>query len=560
MQVRNISGVTNPFLVRANEQQRNKMAERQTLPKLQNDAFVKTEDGRYISKSVNSSGEVMINITKHNWSPEGVLDSTETLSVPAKNKSIGYKTVADYEHNEVSGSIVKDPLSYDSVHKTLVTERKDPITGKTVAKQTYEMSDVPGIYNVKETDALGRTKVLSSAKKTPDGGIYISKNMTSLDGTTTTYRYSKDAKENHVRMFNQITDKNGKVLSTVDRTYDRVNENLAYSSVNGRKYTIEQKGEDTIVTDEFAGTKTVLNEEMFTVPLKQKVMYDALDKVEGGSAQKADKPMVKELLHKLPGDVLVDLSKNVNYIVSLKDDLDSSFMGVFGVLNVHSDEFVISHELGHSKDANILDRASLDKMGENAQNAKKEVGDIILNGGLFEVETAAVTKTEKANVSKAEEPAAEEVQFITLEDLENVVVVNQMNKDLESLDEKYFENPIADKPQFMKEYFNEKAMFLKAFPSFKEEYIDYFIFETDGQSDRGRKETVAETNAMNSQKPMPLEILAMRTQILQQYFPRTIAEATKLTTPIAVGDAPVSAPKQIIVPEIIVPQRDIVLV
>ena len=79
-------------------------------------------------------------------------------------------------------------------------------------------------------------------------------------------------------------------------------------------------------------------------------------------------------------------------------------------------------------------------------------------------------------------------------------------------------------------------MFIKAFPSFKEEYIDYFIFETDGQSDRGRKETVAETNAMNSQKPVPPEILAMRTQVLQQYFPRTIAVATKLTTPIAVAD------------------------
>ena len=54
------------------------------------------------------------------------------------------------------------------------------------------------------------------------------------------------------------------------------------------------------------------------------------------------------------------------------------------------------------------------------------------------------------------------------------------------------------------------------------------------------KETVAETNAMNSQTPVPLEVLAMRTQVLQNYFPRTIAVATKLTTPIAIAEKGVS--------------------
>ena len=163
------------------------------------------------------------------------------------------------------------------VHKNLVTERKDPITGKTVAKETYTMSDVPGIYNVVETDALGRKKVISSAIKNKDGGIYISKNMTSLDGTTTTYRYTKDADGSHIRMFNQITDKNGKVLSTIDRTYDRVNENLAYSSVNGHKYVIEQKGKDTVVTDVFNNNQqTVLNEKTFKVPSVVEIISKSL--------------------------------------------------------------------------------------------------------------------------------------------------------------------------------------------------------------------------------------------------------------------------------------------
>ena len=162
------------------------------------------------------------------------------------------------------------------------------------------------------------------------------------------------------------------------------------------------------------------------------------------------------------------MSKDVKYIVPLKDDLDSAFMGYFGILNCKKDEFVISHELGHSMDTYL----------------KPEY------------------KQMQAEMKAAAEAGKPVPEFLA--------------------------NPIADNPEFQKEYFNERAMFIKAFPSFKEEYIDYFIFETDGQSDRGRKETVAETNAMNSQKPVPPEILAMRTQVLQQYFPRTIAVATFL--------------------------------
>ena len=350
------------------------------------------------------------------------------------------------------------------------------MTGKPVAKVTYKMSDVPGIYNVTETDALGRVKVITSAKKSPEGAIYISKNMTSLDGTTTTYRYSKDASGNHIKMFNQITDKYGKVLSTVNRTYDRVNENLAHSSVNGRHYTIEKQGKNTIVTDEFMGQKTVLNEKSFNLPFYKKPLLSILGKVQGYTPEHAKEPVTDDLLQTLPGDVLINMSKDVKYIVPLKDDIDSAFMAYFGVLNCNTDEFVVSHELGHSMDSYLK---------EEYQQMKEEI--------------------------KSAQEKGEEIP-------------------------QYLKNPLADNPQFMKEYVQEKAAFIKAFPAFKEDYIDYFLFETQGQNDRGRKETIAETNAINSQKPIPPEILAMRTQVLQQYFPRTIAVATKLTTPIAIVD------------------------
>lgn len=480
MHIQAIGAVTNPIKSVFRAQNENNAPQNQSSngrQELPNDVFMQMEDGRWIGKTVDSkTGETMITISKNNWSNEGVLDSREVTRIPESNPTVGIKTITDYEHGAISKSLITNPLTMP-VHKNLVTERKDPITGKTVAKETYTMSDVPGIYNVVETDALGRKKVISSAIKNKDGGIYISKNMTSLDGTTTTYRYTKDADGSHIRMFNQITDKNGKVLSTIDRTYDRVNENLAYSSVNGHKYVIEQKGKDTVVTDVFNNNQqTVLNEKTFKVPFYKKPLLSILGKVQGFTPEQTKEPVIKDLLRTLPGDALIDMSKDVRYIVPLKDNLDSAFMGYFGILNCNTDEFVVSHELGHSKDTYL-------------KNEYKEM--------------------------QKEIKAAQEQGLKAPE---------------------YLQNPIADNPQFQKEYLQEKAAFVKAFPSFQEEYIDYFIFETDGQADRGRKETVAETNAMNSQKPMPLEILAMRTQVLQQYFPRTIAVATKLTTPIAVAD------------------------
>lgn len=484
MQIQGISAVTNPFTLakKVQEQpQTQQQPQQQPKQKETGDQFVATGDGRWISKSLDEKGNVIINVTRVNWSPSGVLDSVDKLSINEKMPVVGKRTIVDYEHNGVSQGLVTNPLSpRDSVNHSLVTLRKDPVTGKTVAKQTYTMSEVPGIYNVTEVDALGRTKVVSMAKKTPDGGIYISKNMTSLDGTTTTYRYTKTGDGKHIRMYNQIADKNGNVLSTVDRTYDKESDTLAHSSVNGRHYTIEQQGKNTIVTDEFNNEKTVLNEKSFKVPFYKKPLVSLLGAVQGFNPAKTKEPVISDLLHTLPGDTLIDMSKDVRYIIPLKDDLDSAFLGYYGHLNCKTDEFVVSHELGHAKDAYL----------------KPEYKEM------------------EAKIKEAKENGEPEPN--------------------------YLDNPIADNPEFKKAYVEEKAMFLKAFPSFQEEYIDYFIFETDGQSDRGRKETVAETNAMNSQKPMPVEILAMRTQVLQQYFPRTIAVATKLTTPIAIAEKNVS--------------------
>ncbi len=492
--------------------------------KINNAIGVRGEDGTWIGTEINpQDGSVLLTTTKFNWGQDGTLESTEKTLIPTRVPAelwtgrvaaemlvAGVKQIQDLEHNSTSTSIVTDPLRY-ATPKTLTTVKTDPVTGEKTTI-TYKPSDVEGIYNVTETDAAGNSKVITSAVKSPDGSIRIVKNMESLDGTTTKYLFTQDASGNHIRTFNQITDKDGKVLSTIDRTYDRVSDDLAFSSVNGRNYTIEHKGKNTIITDEFLGEKTVLNEKSFKIPFYKKPLYNVLGKVIGFEREKTDEPVIQTLLHTLPGDTLLKMREDVKYIVPLKDNLDSAFMGYFGLLNCNTDVFVVSHELGHSQDTYL--RAEYKQMEAEAKKAEEEG-------------------------RKAPE---------------------------------HLQNPIADQPEFYKEYVQEKAAFIKAFPSFQEEYIDYFIFETDGQRDRGRKETVAETNAMNSQKPMPVDVLAMRTQVLQQYFPRTIAAATRLMNPIAIpsqeevesgkiNDSSYQPQKEIIIPkkEIVIPKKEIIL-
>jgi len=78
--------------------------------------------------------------------------------------------------------------------------------------------------------------------------------------------------------------------------------------------------------------------------------------------------------------------------------------------------------------------------------------------------------------------------------------------------------------QIQNVYNKEREAFNKAFPNAQRDHIDYFInTETHYGGDLGGLgETIAESNALLT-TPKSHEILAMRSQYLQQYFPETIA-------------------------------------
>ena len=102
--------------------------------------------------------------------------------------------------------------------------------------------------------------------------------------------------------------------------------------------------------------------------------------------------------------------------------------------------------------------------------------------------------------------------------------------------------PIEDEPvgkdafrndkKFQKVYAEERQNFLKEFPTSERDHINYFIADEaiKGRPDQGKKETIAETNAiLNTYQSV--DLLGSRTQYLQQHFPRTIAYLSEKLVP-----------------------------
>lgn len=407
-----------------------------------------------------TTGKRVIRGEKNNFNEQGVLDSREVMEIDLKKPYKATKIVEDYEHNTTTEIKYSQPLlQRKTITESITTLHKDE-NGKVVKTEQYTKSPVRGVYDLTETDAAGNKKVLAKTTMNKDGSYTIERNLTSLDGTKTEYKFVTDKAGRHKSMFCQITDSNGKVLSTIDRNYDK-DGNITKSTVNGNKYTTERNGKEVTITNQTKGESVTMTSADFTATPETRAF---LEKVAPNRSYTTT-DVTDKLFDQLPTDTLFTMHNNISEIIPLKDDLDSAFVGIHDFLMCKTDNFVINHELGHSKDAV--------RVPEDANLADKEV--------LKEV---------KRNV-------------------------------------------IADTADFRTAYMEEKAAFIKAFPDYKEKLVGYFIFSPDTKPQRGRKETVAESNAINGLSPEEPAAIAMRTILLQQFFPRSIAEVTKLTNPIA---------------------------
>lgn len=110
--------------------------------------------------------------------------------------------------------------------------------------------------------------------------------------------------------------------------------------------------------------------------------------------------------------------------------------------------------------------------------------------------------------------------FIVLHELGHACDVNTVDLN----DEESAINAIFNNEEFNTIYEKEKAAFNKAFPDAQRDHIQYFIdHETHYNGEvGGLRETIAESNALLTTAKSH-EILGIRSQYLQQYFPETIA-------------------------------------
>ncbi len=111
--------------------------------------------------------------------------------------------------------------------------------------------------------------------------------------------------------------------------------------------------------------------------------------------------------------------------------------------------------------------------------------------------------------------------FVMLHELGHAKDYNEVDvKQEETLKKSIFSNKKINEV-----FEKEKAIFNDAFPSAQREHLNYFI-KTSEEKD-GLQEAIAETNALLNTYNNE-DLFSIRSQYLQQYFPKTIAELSKI--------------------------------
>lgn len=114
-------------------------------------------------------------------------------------------------------------------------------------------------------------------------------------------------------------------------------------------------------------------------------------------------------------------------------------------------------------------------------------------------------------------------EFLFLHELGHARDYRDVDDDLKNFEESMKKSLTMDK-DINKAFEEEKQAFFKAYPDTQREHMDYFINTLNhyGGETGGLSETIAESNAILSEGKS-YEPLAIRSQYLQQNFPRTLA-------------------------------------
>ena len=404
-----------------------------------------------------------------------------------KNDNPVSKTVmtSDFRTNTFCESKFKFDKEYYQPIMTEATKIRRDSQNRLIRKEIYEKSDIEGMYNVKYEFPNGKVRQISKATKDKNtGAVLIEKDMRSSDMTRTQYRYEDDPNGNRIIDY-KITAPDGKVLMNQSQSFEVLNENTFRSSRNDKSYLIQyDKKENTI---------TVVDEQKqdgFQIPIKGFVVPKNPKDRKNPAKVDASEQKIVNMLKKIPGDELLNLANTTVQIEDIEDKLGSYQMPTF-------------YQVG--------DNQSTPKVNKD--------GNIVMDN---------IYSFSILNVSDDPFVFLHELGHAT--DMTGKPAELVLNNQGQAIDAKLLDTLHEDET-FKKTYAEERKNFLKEFPTNERDHIAYFIEEeaVEGQPERGREETIAETNALLNTY-QSVDVIGIRTQYLQQHFTKTIAYLSEKLT------------------------------
>ncbi len=341
----------------------------------------------------------------------GDLDGANDLFITLKQRDMQSRVNLIYKFHKKTGNLVSINQGEKTIHLKKGTKVYDSVSSEVIANNApakpyrissvtegkngkafgtvYTESAIKGQYDIYHTRPDGSRIRIGHAQITPNGAKHVRRTLTSTDGSKT-YTAFREDKTGNSYLHSVITDKTGKQISEVTRTFKVVSKNHFVSTVNGRSYDILFTDKKVVVTKlDSMGKKTAEKVEyaIADVPVDtaNKIAGDLENLPDNKTYQLAASVFKKygieprtidrscvDMLKRLPGDEWFAMSKSCEFVMPqsfMPENACYAGNSIFMSKELNNNLGVFAHELGHAK-FHVLDLRK-DKELMKIYNAEK---------------------------------------------------------------------------------------------------------------------------------------------------------------------------------------------
>ena len=292
----------------------------------------------------------------------------------------------------VTDDVCYEPSKMGGYYPDVPYRISTSVNGKTGELGTlYTESAIKGQYDIYNIKPDGTRVRIGHAQITPNGAKHIRRTLTSLDGSKT-YTAFREDKAGNSYLHSVITDKSGKQVSDITRTFKVISKNHFVSTKNGQAYDIVFTDKNVVVTKlDAAGKKTaekveyVIRDDITTEQANEigqkftslSSIDDAYNNAEKIFAEYGIRPNTIDkrclaALKQLPGDEWFALDKSCKFVFPQSLDPGNAFYAGNSIFLSAENNILptFCHELGHAK-FQVLDLVN-DKELLKIYNAEKD--------------------------------------------------------------------------------------------------------------------------------------------------------------------------------------------